>query len=663
MPAFPLTPNKLRTSICLGLALITLALYWPVTHHDFINVDDPRFVTENPQVQAGLTWPGAVWAFKSVYTESWQPVTWFSHMLDCQLYGLNPAGHHVTSLLFHIANTLLLFLWLENLTKATARSAFVAAFFAWHPLHVESVAWVCERKDVLSAFFWLLALMAYTRYARKPGIGFYLLVVLLFVLGLMSKPMAITLPCVMLLLDFWPFNRFGLPFIGGGEKIGPGEASRGPTAHFDVARLVRKTALLVAEKIPFFVIAMAMSAATLYAQSVGGSLASLGGFPLHIRVANALVSYLTYLTKIFCPTDLAYFYPYTFNLPLASVIGGALLLTVWTGCLLLRVRQQPYLLVGWLWFVGTLVPTIGLVQFCIQSHADRYTYIPSIGLFIVVVWGLSDLFARWPDKRKYLPVLGGLALAGCLVVSSIQLTYWQNSITVSRHAIEVTDNNYVAYESVGRALTAMHHPEASTNFFDEAVRLAPDWPQGQFNFGITLAKLHQTNEAIKHLEAAIKLAPGFAEGHDRLGHVLLNFGKTDAAIQEFAEVIRLDPTFTDAQWRWGAALAIENKTGEALPHLYEAVRLSPNDPDIRFDLGLALLDAHQPAQAAEQFAAELKLKPDETKAHYRLAQALEQQGQFSGAIQHYRAALLRTPDFPEAKTALNRLLAAHPDVK
>lgn len=652
-PAPRLTPIRSRVAICLVLALGTLALYWPVTHYDFTNVDDTRFVTENPTVQAGLTWPGAIWAFKSVYTEAWQPITWFSHMLDCQIYGLKAGGHHLTSVLFHVANTLLLFLWLENLTRLPWRSAFVAALFAWHPLHVESVAWVCERKDVLSAFFWLLALMAYTRYARKPGVLAYLPVLALYALGLMSKPIIITLPCLCLLLDFWPLNRFQLWSEAAGTSAWK-PLDKG---------LARRAALLIAEKVPFLVLAAGMSAIAIYAQKAGGSLAGLSGFPMSIRIENALASYLSYLTTTFWPARLAYFYPYSFHIPLTVVLESGLLLAIWTIWFAMRIRQQPYLLVGWLWFLGTLVPTIGLVQFCIQARADRYTYIPSVGLFLVVVWGVNDLFARWPERKKYLPVIGGLALAACLAVSSVQIRYWQNSFTVAAHALEVTQDNYVASEALGRAITAMGHPDKAVPFIAEAVRIAPEWPQGQFNLGITEAEIGNTNEAIEHMQDAVRLAPDFLEGRLSFGRILFRFGKTDEAIQQFAEAARLAPQSADAQFNWGIALVTQNKIAEAIPHFSEAVRLNPANADGWFNLGLACLNTHEPDKAAAAFAEEAKRAPNDTKAHFRLAQALEQQGKFAEAVLQYRQALRLTPGFPEASSALDRILSLHPDLK
>jgi len=611
--------------ICVGLVLVTAGLYWPVTGHDFVNIDDPRFVTENAQVQAGLTWPGVVWAFQSVYTEAWQPLTWFSHILDCQIYGLNPGGHHLTSLLWHLANTVLLFLWLNGLTKSTWRSAFVAAFFAWHPLHVESVAWVCERKDVLSAFFWLATLLAYTRYVGKPGAAAYALVLVLFALGLMSKPMMVTLPCVLLLLDFWPFNRWHVNF-------GATPHGRPTLADFHNPSVIRKTVFLVAEKIPFFLLVLGMTAITLFAQKAGDSLSSLASLPLKVRVANALVSYLDYLTTTFWPTGLAYFYPYSFNLPLAPVVGGALILLVLTACALARVRRQPYLLVGWLWFVGTLVPTIGLVQFCIQARADRYTYIPSIGFFMMVVWGATELAERRPAMKQFLAGLGGLALAGCLAVSSVQLSYWKDSMSLSRHAIKVTENNYVALESLGRTLSSMGQPQRAITFFAQASAVAPTWPQGQFNYGFTLGLVGQTNEAIERLRAAVNLVPGVAAGRSFLGLELLKFGRTDEALREFAAAAQLDPRSADAQLQWGTALAKNNQPAEAMPHFLEALRLEPRSPTGAL-------------------------------AHCRLAQALQHQGKLGDAVQHFREALRQTPNLAEAKTGLDAIISAHPELR
>ncbi|HUC84009.1 MAG TPA: tetratricopeptide repeat protein, partial [Candidatus Acidoferrales bacterium] len=544
-------------------------------------------------------------------------------------------------------------------------------FFAWHPLHVESVAWICERKDVLSALFWMLALLAYTRYVKKPGKGWYFLLLILYALGMMSKPMAVTLPCALLLLDFWPLNRLALPL---NTKLPASGCLPGGRLAAAVARacqsknlppVVGKSLILIGEKIPFFLLALGMTAATLYAEGSGGTLAGFAGLPLHTRVANALISYRVYLGETFWPFNLAFFYPYSFDLPLLSVLAAAGLLAIWTGCFILIARRLPYLLMGWCWWLGTLVPTIGLIQFCSQARADRYMYIPSIGLLIVVVWGVADLLQRWAVGRAVLPWLGGLGLAGCLGVSWIQIGYWQNSITMARHAIDVTRNNYAAYESLGTALYQRGFKSEAMQCYREALRIDDQMPEPHFNLGVALMDAGQTEAAADQFAAAVKVLPDHYELHNQLGAALLALGgrRLPEAIHEFSETVRLHPDFADGHTHLAIALVRQGDVTNALPQFAEAVRLDPTNAVYRFNLGLALLDSHQPAQAAAQFAEQLKLAPNDAKAHYRLAQALAQSGDFAGAVAHYREALRRTPDFPEAKAAMDQLLSTHPDLK
>jgi tetratricopeptide (TPR) repeat protein len=636
--------------ICLALALVTLAVYWPVSRHEFINFDDQLYITANHHVQAGLTWSGVIWAFTNDEAQNWHPLTWLSHMVDCQLYGLNPGGHHVTNLFFHVVNTLLLFLWLKQLTGASWRSAWVAAFFAWHPLHIESVAWVAERKDVLSAFFWMLTLLAYTRYARKPAVAGYLLVLLLFTFGLMSKPMVVTLPFVLLLIDFWPLNRLCLPATGASE-------------HFPVKSLARPAAALVVEKIPFFVLAFADSAVTYLIQKTGGALWSTLLLPPQERVANALLSYARYISKTLWPADLAVIYPHPRHWPVILVLGTALVLAAWTILFFWRARRYPYLVMGWLWFLGTLIPAIGLVQVGSQSMADRYTYIPGIGLFILIVWGLNDLFNVWPERRKFIHLAGVVALIGCLGATSIQLNYWRNSTKLFLHTIEVTTDNYVAYNCLGKALEETGRQEEAAASYAQSVRIESHYPAAQYNLGMALSAQGKWDEAGEHLAVVVKLVPDNAEARYYLGSALMNAGKSDKAADQFSEALRLKPDFAAAHLGFAVALVKQNKTPEAIPHFTRAVSLQPNDPAMRFNLGLALLDNHQPAEAAVQFAEELKLTPNETKAHYRLAQALERQNKPAEAVAHYRETLRLTPQFPEAQAALDQIFSAHPELK
>ena len=633
--------NSRRARICLGLVLATVALYWPVIGHDFINIDDPRFVTDNEHTRAGVTWSGICWAFQTVQTEMWHPLTWLSHMADCQLFGITPGGHHFTNLLLHAANTVLVFLLLEKMTGGIWRSTIVAGLFAWYPLNVESVAWVSERKGVLCALFWLSSMMAYVCYSKKSGKLSFLLSLLLFAGALMSKSVAVTLPFVLLLFDFWPLQRFQT---------------------FSATSRLRAATALMVEKIPFFALTLVANVVAVFAQHAGDNLISLAQLPVETRLANAMINYVVYLSKTIWPSKLAVFYPYISHLAVGPIVGAALLLAALTIFCALSARQRPWLAVGWFWFLGTLIPVIGLVQYGFQSVDDRYMYVPSLGLFVAAVWELENRFARHPRGRQLLWLLGGTTLAGYFCVSAIQLSYWQNSLTLAAHALKVTSNNYVACDSMGRALAAEGQFERAVPFYAEAVRIEPDWPQGQFSLGMALGDMGRTNEAIEHLQAFVKLTPKQLGGHLYLARMLMRYGRTEQAIGEFTEVLRLEPGFVEAQASLGVLLASQGKIAEAIPHFAEAVRLNPNDPNMRFNYGLALLGNHQPAEAAAQFAEELRIAPNETRAHYRLAQALEQQNKFSESAQHYRQALQLAPDFPEARDELAKLLIEHPEL-
>ena len=664
------TQNQLFAIICFVLAAVTLAVYWPLTSHPFINFDDDEYIVGNPHVTSGLSWTNVAWAFQSGKAANWHPLTWISHMMDCDLYGLNPGGHHLTNLIFHIANTLLLFLLLKQMTGAMWCSALVAALFAWHPLHVESVAWASERKDVLSAFFWMLTLLAYAGYAKRPNIAGYMLALLFFACGLMSKPMVVTLPFVLLLLDFWPLARI---------------------SNF---KLRKENLKILLEKIPFFALAAAASAVTFLVQKNAGA---FWQSPLPTRLANAVLAYVRYLSKIFWPTDLAVVYPYPHHWPALFVAGAALLLVMWSALFIFRAKRNPYLIVGWLWFLGTLVPTIGLVQVGSQSMADRYTYIPSIGLFILVVWGVNDLFDSWPERKKFLPLAASVALVGCLAVTSLQLNYWQSSIQLFLRAVSVTTDNYVAYNTLGKAFEKSGQKEKALFIYSETVRLEPRYPEGQFNLAMSLLEFGKTDEALEHLKMAANLTPHdpdiqyvlgiyfmqhdqleeaahrfnvaladrpeFPEAHNALGSALSRQGRLDEAIAQFSDSLRLKPDFAVAHENWAAVLVKQNKIAQAIPHFAEAVRLKPGDPEMHFNFGLALLDNHQPAEAAAQFSEELRLTPNETKAHFRLAQALQQQNKSAEAVIQYQAALRLMTDFPEAKAALDQILSANPNLK
>jgi tetratricopeptide (TPR) repeat protein len=543
--ATPKSP-RLPAIICLVLAAATLAVYWPVTRHGFINFDDPPYITENPNVQSGLTWHGLAWAFQIGYAAYWQPLTWISHMLDCQLFGLHAAGHHLVNILFHAANAMLLFLLLNRLTGATWRSAFVAAFFVWHPLRVESVAWAAERKDVLSGFFWMLTLLAYTGYARRvkrdecqltgtvsiaspvtrrPSC-FYILALFFFACGLMSKPMVVTLPFVLLLLDYWPLKRFN---------------------DLTIQRLLL-------EKLPFFALSATASIVMSIAQKTNMSIWSLTELPLRLRLENAAVSYLRYVSKMFWPTDLAVIYPYPHQWPAALVMTAVAFLVGWTALALWRIRQNPYLAVGWFWFLGTLVPVIGFVQTGMQSMADRFTYLPGIGLLIAVVWSAYDLFQK-TDQKKYLAIAGAVALAGCLMATSIQINYWQNDLKLFAHTVEVTTDNYAAEVCLGEALERDGHGDNALPFYSDAVRIEPDYPPGQFKLGMILLEQGRADEASSHLALAAQLAPRDPVIQFDFGTFLLQHGQPDEAANYFMATLAANPDFAEAKTNLAAALA------------------------------------------------------------------------------------------------------------
>ncbi|MGB7769521.1 MAG: tetratricopeptide repeat protein [Verrucomicrobiia bacterium] len=550
--------------LALVLGLVTVSVYWPATSHDFINYDDPFYVTSNVHVQTGLTWDNIKWAFCNPVVGNWHPLTMLSHILDGQIYGLKPWGHHLTNVLLHGANTVLVFLLLRGLTGAVWRSLMVAALFGLHPLHVESVVWVAERKDVLSTFFGLLCLMAYARYAEESKVGnpasrYYWLALFFFALGLMSKPMLVTVPFVLLLLDYWPLNRI---------------------RHF--------TGLLL-EKIPFFALAMVMSVVTYVVQQRTGMMHSLENVPPGARIANALISYCLYLGKLFWPVDLAIFYPYPgHNWPLYQVLLAGVLLAGFSAFVFVQRTRHPFLPVGWLWYCGTLVPVIGLVQVGGQAMADRYSYIPSLGLFILVVWGVCELAGRWRYHEPALSVAGCAVIILCAGLTRQQLGYWQNDETLYRHALAVTKNNYLAHHNLGLALFKQGKIDEAINQYREALRLEPDFPEAHYNLGAALAVKGQTDEAIVQFQKAIQFKPGYAAACVNLGIALSRKGQLDEAIGQFRDAVRLQPDNAEFHYDLGTALGMKGRIAEAIIQFQEALHLQPDYAAARHNLAHAL---------------------------------------------------------------------------
>jgi tetratricopeptide (TPR) repeat protein len=676
-------------AVCPLLALTTLLLYLPATRNGFVNLDDHEYLIDNTHVTSGLTWVGFVWAFQFTgYASNWHPLTWLSHALDCQLYGLNPAGHHLTSVILHVINSVLVLLLFRQMTGSLWRSTFVAALFAWHPLHVESVAWASERKDVLSTLFWLLTMMAYVEYVHEAGAGstkrwrYYMLSLFLFALGLMSKPMLVTLPFVLLLLDFWPLRRTS-------AVLSPEEQP---------ALLSLPWPRLVLEKAPFFLLAFTASLITYLTQQHAGAVSSLEEVSLPRRAGNAAVAYLDYVWKTIWPAHLAAFYPYPQHQSILLILAAVGFLVICSCLALLGTKRRPFLFTGWFWFLGTLVPTIGLVQVGSQAMADRYMYIPSIGLFALIVWGLRGFLMACTGAGRALATAAGIiALAGFIFCTSRQITFWHDSAQLYIHAVKVTKDNYIAYNGLGGALDADNQSEEALTAYQRCVEINPRYPEGQYNFGTALLNRGRLDEAVEHLNAALKWNPDYVAARNNLGKTLMMQGKLNQASSQFTTAIHSDPHNAPAYYDLGTVRMAQSRPGDAvapfskaiqlkpdyfdacgnlgiaymelgrkadgLTQLSKAVELRPGDANAHSNLGLALMDADRPADAAVQFSAALQINSTDPRAHFNLARALAGQHQTADAITHYRAALGLKPDFVQALDRLAWVLATDPNPK
>ncbi|HEX3890352.1 MAG TPA: tetratricopeptide repeat protein, partial [Verrucomicrobiae bacterium] len=551
------------------LALVTLLVYLPAAHHTFVMYDDGDYITENLVVQNGLTWAGFKWAFTTWHASNWHPLTWISHMADCQMFALNAGGHHLVSALFHAVNAALLFVLLLRLTSlradAPARqagafwaSAFVAALFAWHPMHVESVAWAAERKDVLSTFFELLALLAYARYAglpkgesSKPKV-FYALALVMFACALMSKPMPVTMPFVMLLLDYWPLKRISFP----------------STLNSQLSTIL--------EKIPFFLLSAASCAVTYISQRTT-AVVSLKGMSLHLRLENVLVSYGRYLLKLFWPENLAVIYPLSGRFPWwqLTLAIAALVLISWFAW---RERRRfAYLPVGWLWFLGTLVPVIGLVQVGSQALADRYSYFPSIGIFIAVAFGARDLAERFQSSKIIIAAAAASILAACLVLTEKQLSYWRNDESLFRHAVVATGDNEIAHGNLAAALERQGRKTEAIAEYREALRIYPKNSDNHNNLASIFDSMGDTNAALAEYQEAIKLDPKSIAPRDNLGTFFIETGRLDDAMKQYAETARLEPKDAHPYYLMGKLLLREGRDGEAIQQFRKAAQFAPDD--------------------------------------------------------------------------------------
>ena len=673
--AWPLTPElgwvKHRHGlICAGLVLCCVAIYGQTLAHDFINYDDGLYVTNNPHVLAGLSWANVGWAFTTERAMYVHPLTWMSHMLDCDLYGLRPWGHHLTNLIFHTLSTVLLFLVLARMTGRTWPSALAAALFAVHPLHVESVAWVAERKDVLSMFFWTAGLGVYAWHRQRPSVGRYAATAALFLLGYMSKPMVVTFPFVLLLLDYWPLGQVD------------------HTAPFKT--MAEKLLRLAVEKIPLFLMTLAMCAITVLMQMRGENLGFGAKVSLANRCANAVVVYVLYLVKTVCPSGLAIYYPHPLSRPAWQVAGAAVVLIAITLFAVREMRRRPWLLVGWLWYLGTLVPVIELVQAGSFSHADRYTYIPLIGIFVMVAWGLDEI---WATRR--VPTAAGACAAALLVAAyalaaAHQTAYWKNSETLIRHALDATTDNAVARNNLGATLSNQGKREAAREQYQRALLIDPAYVRSidnlgallfeegkcdeamekynavvainprylptRVNLGTALAKACKYEEAEAQFAVALRIDPESVRAHCGLAQYWLTRGNTDKALDAFEKVLKTNPRNKEVHMALGELLANQGKFEPAAAYYKEALGTDPYDAQAWYNLGSVMGSMNRPDDAEADYRRALDLNPGLAQAHNNLAGILAKARKTDEAIAQYRKAMESDPAFAQAHNNLANLL-------
>jgi len=628
----------------LYLVVAIFVAYGQVIQFDFVGYDDELYVTENIHVQEGFTYSGLKWAFTTSHSGNWHPLTWLSHMLDYKLYGLNPAGHHWTNVEFHIANTLLLFYILYVMTGALWRSAFVAALFALHPLHVESVAWVSERKDVLSTFFGLLMIFAYYDYVKNPGFKKYLLVITFLSFGLMAKPMLVTFPFVLLLLDYWPLRR--LQFKN--NRI----SESGGVTCFGFQGLLR----LILEKIPLFIPVVISCILTFLAQKSEGAVKALDAIPLKSRVANALVSYISYVFKAVWPDKLAVFYPHPGNtLDVWQIFGAALLISITTFLCIRSLRKYPYIVVGLFMYLGTLVPVIGLVQVGGQAMADRYTYIPLMGLFIIIAWGFSDLLAKWRYRKIVLSVSAVIVLSGFTAKTFFQASHWKNGITLFENAIKVTKNNYKSQNNLGTALASVDIDKAISHY-KAALRMKPDYAMALYNLGNVLIKKGKVDEAIDHYQKALHIKPDYVEVLNNLGNAFFKKKDYDKALFYFTKALKMNPRQIDASNNLANVLFVQGKPNEAISQYREIVKIYPEDADAHYNLAYMLSAQGMLDEAVPHYKESLRINPKYSKAHYNLGNILINEGKTKEAFTHFAEAIKFKPDYAPAYDKIGLML-------
>lgn len=593
--------NQISTEfwLCVTLCTAVIIVYWPVKMYQFVQFDDGAYILNNPWVREGLSLSNIAWAFQSAHASNWHPLTWLSHMLDVSLFGLDPGRHHVINVLIHMVNSVLLLRILKRMTGKLWLSSVVAALFAVHPLNIESVAWISERKNLLCTLFGLLTLGAYVRYIEGPGVKNYLLVFLLFLLSLIAKPMLVTLPFLLLLLDCWPLDRFR-------DK----QPDKNKMAH---QVTMSQIFLLAKEKIPLFALSGASCIVTFLVQQSSGAVKPLETYPLLLRIENSLISYFRYIIKTVWPFDLAVIYPYPKSIPAWKITGSLLVFFVITVWVIRRFRRHAYLAVGWFWYLGTLVPVIGLVQVGPQAMADRYAYIPVIGLFIALTWGGSQLFMKLRIRHEIPAVVSGALFLFMTIVSCQQVRHWKDSIRLFQHAVDVTASNPIAHQ----------------------------------NLALALAAVNRLDEAVVHFNEALRVEPSVPTAHNNLGTVLLKQGKHDEAMHHFSEALRLKPEFSGALYNLGNALAAEGRLKEAIGQYKKALAITPADAEIHNNLGNAFSGQNNTAAARHHYEKAISMHPSFVPALLNLAKSHVATGEYETARLFFKRVIHLKPDTPQ----------------
>lgn len=644
---------RFRFALPVALSFLTVLVFLPVGRFPFVNLDDAIYVTANRHVQAGLSWESMAWAFAHLHIGYWQPLTWLSHMLDVQLFGISPGPHHFVNLLLHVLSVFLLFKVLHRMTGAPWASAAVAAFFAIHPLRVESVAWIAERKDVLSTTLWMLSMLAYASYAARRSVARYLVVLVLFGLGLMAKPMLVTLPCALLLLDIWPLERV----VRSDLRVSLAD-SEPRSSWLGKAGTRFQTATfgtLCLEKIPMLVLAVVVGLVTWKGQHGIHEMLSASVSPLWVRVGHAAIACATYVRTLFWPTRLAVVYPYPYHLATGAAVASMSFLVVVTA-LVLYLRHRPYLMVGWFWYLGTVVLTTGLIPFGSTTMGDRFTYIPSIGLLIMVVWGVRDLVLGRLGAMRCAAVTAGVLLAASSWLTRLQLHYWRSDIALFEHAIAVTDGNWLAHNNLGAALKAAGRNDEARHHYREAIRISPFYADPHNNLGVLMAEEGQLDEAIEAYRAALRYRPDLVDAHNNLGAALSSQGDQEEAAAHYREALKYDPERVEVLSNYGALLAREGKTGEAEAQYTHALDLAPDFADAHHNLAVLLYKTGRSDEAVVHYRSALASKEDFAEARFGLGIALHEQGDDRGALEQYAALVQEHAALAETlKARINKL--------